>query len=455
MYVFKAVALFLCLIILSACGGGGSTPAAAPVAAYSFKATGGILNDGSGASGLVVLAILRDDQGVGPGLNAGWQIAITGPGLSQPLPVPYADGSASSYTSWRWKGINPASGTYTATATNGTTTLTSRFDISASDTLARPALSKTNDVVSWNAVAGAGSYYYEVTDGYDVVTQSGYLNPDSSSFQLNTLPDGSYSISVFAQTKSRIDLMNDNSAAPVLPAQDNISVSTMAFVSTGGSAGSYNLSAAGGVLYMGQDGGVDRYGLVVWSSILTNATPGAPVASDWSVSVTGPGIDASAPLVFTYPRTDTHHAYWDFGIVPAAGIYTVTATMSGSTDVVSAQFYVPAPTAQLPVVTGVGVTPAANSYTVKWDAVPGAGSYYLNVWADVGGVYTEVASAWLDGSTLTAEIQKTSLSHGTLYDVYLTACTLDMTTAKALPPPSPSQVNMSDNTFAPASFTAQ
>jgi hypothetical protein len=457
MKTLKALTLFLCVIILPACGGGSGGTSVNAVNEYSFQATGGTLNDGSGESGLVVLATLRDSKGVGPGLTGGWKITVTGPGISAPLTESYDDGSSSSYQSWWWKGLNPDPGTYTATATNGKTTLISHFDISASNTLVRPALSRANGVVSWNAATGAGSYYYEVTDGYGAIAQSGYLNAGSSSFsfQLNTLPDGSYSISVYAQTKSRVDLMNDTSAMPTLPSQDNISVSTMDLVIANGSTGAYNLSATGGVLYMGQENGVNQYGLVIWTSILTNATPSSPPAADWTISVTGPGIDSSAPIVFTYPKTDSHYVYWDFGTVPAGGTYTVTATTSGSSYTVSAQFTIPAPTAQLPVVTGIGVTPGSSSYAVNWNAVPGAGSYYVSLWAYVGGTYTEVGNIWVDGSTLTAQIPKTSLTIGTLYDVYVTACTLDMTTGKTLPPPSPSQVNMSDNAFILVSFTAQ
>jgi hypothetical protein len=452
----KALTLLLCVIILSACGGSGGGGAVGGSTLYRFEAVGGTLNDGTAANGLVVLATLRDSNGTGPGLNGGWNITITGPGISTPLSVPYRDGSASSYASWQWKGVIPGTGKYTATATNGTAILTSSFNVSASSILPQPALSRVSDVVSWNAVTGAGSYYYQVTDGFGAIAQSGYLDASASpSFQLKTLPDGSYVIAVSAQTKSRVDLMNDKSAAPLLPAQENASVSTLNFTTVAGSPGSYNLSASGGVLYMGQQSGVDQYGLVVWSSILTNAVPGSPTAFDWTISVTGPGIDSSAPIVFTYPKTDSHFVHWDFGTLPAAGTYTATATASGSTEILSTQFTIADPTAKLPVVTGIAVASAPNGYTVNWNAVPGAGSYYLNLWAVVGGTYTEVASTWISGSTLTADIPKTSLTKGTLYDVYVTACSADMTTMNAVPPPAPSQVNMSDNTFASGSFTAQ
>ncbi|HEY6872128.1 MAG TPA: hypothetical protein VI298_05290 [Geobacteraceae bacterium] len=461
MKMLKAVTLAICLGIMAACGGGGSgggsvstTSNVAPV--YTLKVSGGTLNDGSGTNGLAVLATLRDSQGTGPGLTGGWRITITGPGITQPLTVPYDDGAPASYEIWRWEGLNPATGTYTATASNGTATLISTFTIDAASTIPQPPLTKNGSAVSWTPVPGAGSYHYTVTDGTGSAVASGYINADSAaasySFPLPTLADGSYAVQVLAHTASIPLLMGDTSPSPSLPSRENISASSMTFAVAGGVDGSYDMAAKGGTLYMGKDSSqTDQYGLVIWSSILTST--GTPPAGDWTVTVTGPGI--TTPLTFTYPATDSHYAYWDFGTVPAAGTYTVTATASGSADSVSAQFSIPAPTAQLPVETGISVTPGSNSYAVNWNAVPGAGSYYVNIWANVGGEYTEVATAWVDGNTYTAVIPKNSLTKGALYDVYVTACTLDMTTAHTVPPPGPSQVNMSDNTFAPASFTAQ
>ncbi len=461
-----------CFFLLASCGGGGGGAVNAGPAnvggGYTLEVSGGTYNDGSGPSGLAVLATLRNKDTLGPGLIDAWQITITGPGITQPLTVSYDDGSSSSYQAWWWEGTNPGGGTYTATATNGTTTLHYNFTINAATTLVRPALTNNGTSISWKAVTGAGSYYYRITDGTGM-TLPGYANyinaaplATSYSFDLPTkMSDGSYLIEVYAQTKDRLDLMIDPSPAPALAAQENISVSTMDLVITNGSPGSYNLSAVGGVLYMGQDKGADQYGLVVWSSLLTNASSGTPPAGDWTLKVTGPGISNSAPIVFTYPKTDAHYVYWDFSTLPLAGTYTVTATSLGSSEKPSAQFTITNATAQLPVATGISVTSDSTNYTVSWNTVSGASSYYVNLWTDVWNAslgqyeYTEVAGAWVNGSTLTALIPKNSLTKGTLYDVYVTACILDMTTAKTLPPPTPTQVNMSDNTYATVSFTAQ
>jgi hypothetical protein len=449
------------MVLVAACGGSGSgggnvSSTSSSVKTYTLKVSGGTLNDGSKTTGLVVLATLRDSLGTGPGLIGGWTITITGPGITLPLKVSYDDGSACSYEIWRWKGLTPATGTYTVTATDGSQRLTSTFTIDSTSSSQQPPLTKNGSTISWPPVSGAGSYYYAVTDGSGSTVTSSYISADSSatsySFQLPTaLPDGSYSIEVVAHTESLPQLGADPSPAPSLPLQENSSSSSMTFAVSGGSYGSYSLAAKGGALYEGKYGGVDQYGLVIWTSILTST--GSTPAGDWTVSVSGPGI--STPVTFTYPATDSHYVYWDYGTVPAAGTYTVTAAASGSSDTVSAQFTIPAPTAQLPVVSGIAVTPGSSSYTVNWNAVTGAASYYVNTWALVGGTYTEVAGAWINGSTLMANIPKSSLTSGTQYDVYVTACTLDMTTASTLPPPNPAQVNMSDNTYAAASFTAQ
>lgn len=442
--------------LLTACGGGGgSGNKSAPSnvgGGFTLLASGGTINDGSGNNGLALLATLRDGNGVGPGLSGGWQVAITGPGMTQPLKVSYDDGSPSSYQLWRWEGLNPATGTYTATASNGTVSLSCNFTINSANNLQRVALAKSGSTLTWNPVSGAGSYYYLVSDGTGSTVVSGYLNGDPSltaySFQLPTLADGSYQVEVFAHAQSLPQLMSDPSSAPSLTAQENISVARMELAIAGGNPGSYDLAAKGGILYLGKDSAnVDRYGLAVWSSILTSTA--TPPAGDWTVAVTGPGI--TTPLTFTYPKTDTHYLYWDFATPPASGSYTVTATAPGYT--LTAGFTIPNQAAQLPVAANITVTPTASSYTITWNAVPGASSYNVNVWATVGGVYTEIAGEWVNDSA--ASVPKGSLTGGVLYDVYVTAATLDMTTTKSLPTPNPLQVDMSDNTYGAVSFTAQ
>ncbi len=446
------------LLSLTSCGGGSSGPSGPSNVGggYTLQVSGGTLNDGTATKGLVVLATLRDDAGNGPGGTAGWTITITGPGISVPLTVNYDDGSSGSYIVWIWNYITPPSGTntYTARATNGTTTLTYTFNVNATTNLSQPTgLIRSGNTISWNLLTGAGSYYYSVTDGTGASVAHGVLPATTASFTLSGLPDGSYLVEVYAHTNNLYDLGSDPSPSPALLPQENTSLAILDFIVNG----SYALDARGGVLYEGEyPTGTPHYGLVIWSSILTTTATPTPPAGDWVVSVTGPGI--TTPIVFTYPRTDSQYVYWDFGIVPvpaASGTYTVTATPAAGGTLISQTFTITNPTSQLPVATGLTATPTnGGGATISWTAVAGANSYYVNVWTDVNGVYTEVAGRWVTSTSTT--ITNGTLTKGVAYDVYVTACQLNMTDTTSVPPTAPgAQVDMSDTTFTYATITAQ
>lgn len=420
----------------------------------------------------MVLATLRDSDGNGPGAAAGWTITITGPGINAPLTESYDDGSPSSFITWRWKNITPQNSTYKASATNGSVTLTYTFTIDASKTLPNTSLTKTSSVISWSSVTDAGSYYYLVTDGSGTAADYGYLNFGQNSFTLPVLPDGSYQVEVYAHTKNRLDLMIDPSPTPDLLAQENMSVSQTTF-SVSGSGSGYYLNARGGTLYMGQVEIVDPpyvadvYGLSIWTSIATS-TGGTP-AGPWTIKVTGPGLPLLTDpdvFTFTYPGTYSHYLYWDFGFAPESGIYTVTAT--NGTTTLTDSFSIPNITAKLPGATGISLTQtSAKGGNVSWNLVPGASSYYVNIWTCVGlnsvnepqgctnnGVYSEIAAGWVN--TNSAVVVSHTFTSGTIYDVYVTASSLDMTTRKTSPPPTPgTQVDMSDTYFTYYTFTAQ
>jgi hypothetical protein len=309
-------------------------------------------------------------------------------------------------------------------------------------------LNQSGDVISWSPVADAGSYYYQVRDGNNTLVTNGYLSKSLTSFVLPSLPDGSYLVQVYAQTKNRIELMADSSVAPVLPSQENVSVSEYSFP-VGGAGNGYYFNARGGVLYMGQDpSGTDQYGLAIWTSILNSAT-GSPPAGDWTVTVTGP--DITEQLTFIYPKTKAHYLYWEYGVIPASGLYTVTATAPGYT--LTGSFTIPNITAKLSVAGSLSASPTTGGgASATWAAVAGAGSYYVNVWTYVSDVYTEIAGGWVN--TNAALIPNGTLSKGVAYDLYVTASSLDMTVNTA--PSSPGvQVDISDTTFTYSSFIAQ
>ncbi len=451
------------LLILAGCKGKSKSPSNIG-GGYILLVSGGTLNDGSGVNGLAVLVTLRDSGGNGPGGAAGWQIKITGPGINSPLVVSYDDGSQYSYSTWWWEEFDPLSGTYTATATNGTTTLTYNFSINAAQNLTQPDLNKSGSTIWWNPVTGAGSYYYEVTDGSGGLVTFDYIASDPLltlySFELPGLTEGSYLVSVYALTKDRLALASPTS--PSLPSQENDSLAIIDFVH-GGTGSGYALDARGGVLYEGLDSlgtGTDAYGLVIWTSLVTNSTPSTPPAGDWDITVTGPGI--TKPIAFTYPRTNYHYVYWDFGTVPVGGeTYTVSAIVSGGTTSLTQSFTIPSPASKLPVAANLSTNPTSGGgASISWDPVPGANSYYVNIWTDIWNaalnrwVYTEIAGNWM--KTTSAVIPGGTLTKGISYDVYVTACELDMTDTTAVPPPDPgSQTDMSDTTFTYATITAQ
>ena len=275
--------IVLLVFLLTSCGGGGSSGPSGPAnvgGGYTLQVSGGTLNDGTGTNGIVVLATLRNSGGNGPGA-AGWQISITGPGFGAPLTVSYDDGSPFSYMTWWWENFNPLSGSYTATATDGNTTLVYQFCLTASSNLSQPALNKTNSTIFWNSITGAGSYYYRVTDGTCVDVMTGYFSSDplqtTYSFDLPYLTDGSYLVEVYAQTTDRGALQSDPSPSPALASQENMSLVAMDFVQGCG----YSLSSRGGVLYEGEyPTGTPHYGLVIWSSILTTTATPTPPAGD-------------------------------------------------------------------------------------------------------------------------------------------------------------------------------
>lgn len=476
-FMFPSVANYFFLFILAltvlsllgtmaGCGGGGDndTPPSDPKnvgGGYTLKASGGTLNDGVGTNGLVVLTTLRDSGGNGPGA-AGWMVTITGPGISVPLTESYDDGSTSSYIIWMWDSITPLTGTYTASATNGTTTLTYGFTIDATKMLQPRAVTKLGSIVSWNAVTGAGSYFYTVTNGSGTPVMNGDLPVATTSFTLPGLPDGSYLAEVYAYTGDISALGNDQSSSPVLPAQENVSFSATEFILNA----SYAMDARVGVLYEGTTGAApatDHYGLVIWSSILTapasTATVPTPPAGDWNITVTGPGLPlatAADALKFKYPATYAQYAYWDYRTLdPSGGPYTVTAVSSYGTATISQVISIPTPTAKLPLPTGVAVTPGnGGGASASWNPVPGAGSYYVNVWTDVDGTYTEIAGSWVNATS--ALILNGTLTKNITYDLYVTSCTLDMTDVTTVPPSDPgSQVNMSDPVFTYTTFIAQ
>ena len=231
-----------------------------------------------------------------------------------------------------------------------------------------------------------------------------------------------------------------------------MSLGSIEFMQNGG----YSLNARGGVL----NEGYGNHGIAVWASIITaptnsSAVSPTPPAGDWNVTVTGPGIANTAPITFTYPRGDSQYVFWDFEIIPSSsGSYTVTAVPAAGGDKITTTFTIPAPTQELPLATVTATATSGGGANVSWTAVSGANSYYVNVWAVVDGFYTEIAGNWVTGTSAT--VAAGTLTPGVEYDVYITACQLNMTDTTTTPPASPGiQVNMSDTIFTYATIFGQ
>lgn len=463
--VIRTLILFFSIILLSfpiaSCGGNKADIPPNVGGGYTLKVSGGTLNDGSGANGLVILATLRDNQGWGP--VSPWTITITGPGISAsaPLEVEYHEYQHYSYMSWEWAGFKPLSGTYRATATNleRTVTLYDDFTINSGSTLSRPAPSATSSgntvTLSWPQVANAGSYYYEAcapaSSGQGCLY--GYTTGLSQNVTFGNLVNGDYLIRVRAYTSNRLSLQTVFS-------QENVSEYALSFPIGGDeTSNNYSFNAALGILDYGLrgPGSTPIYGLSLWTSILYGSpNPTAP-PGNWNIIISGPnGLSAN----FIYPKNVKHYAYWYYSIEPVPGTYTITATYgSARKDVV---LTIQSASARLPLPTNISAELAGSDISISWNAVSGAKSYYLNLWAEVWNSitkqveYKEVWGGWVkdSGAAATSAVIAKSTSmipSGLSCDVYVTAHEVDMTSAS--PPSSVSYADMSENYYGyPLSF---
>ncbi len=448
--------------VLSACSGSSKSSSAPPAnvgGGYTLMASGGTLNDGSGTKGLVVLATLRDSQGWGPSFP--WTIKITGPGISSssPLTLLYQDSRIGSYMSWEWAGFAPLSGTYRATATNpdGTISIYYDFQVSTTSALARPAPSVSPSggyTLSWQAIAGATSYSYEVFPPGGGVSL--YGTTSTTSVTLGPLTtNGDYLARVRAYSTDRSALSVSSAPSPVLAPQENASEYTFTFPVGGDqTSGNYSFTVAGGVMDYGLrgPGASPINGLAIWTSILNTTTPNptAP-AGNWNIRITDPN---GTVLNYIYPAGKQHYAYWYYSIVPVAGTYTVTATYGAASR--TAMFTLSDISSRLAPLTYTEISASMNAttkdITITWPAVTNARSYYVNLWADVWNnttrqfEYKEVWRSWVSSTSVTIVKSTSAIPAGLSCDVFVTAHEINMTTS-APPSPLPARADMSENYY--------
>jgi hypothetical protein len=409
----------------------------------------------------VILATLRDSEGMGPGMP--WTITITQLGTTLPqisLTVEYNDFNYHSYMGWEWSGIEPVTGDYRATATNGSGSVSIYYDfhVDSAGAFTRPAVLSVSSTytLSWNSVPNASSYSYEVYppsgSGLDPVI--GYTT--TTSVALTGLSaTGDYLVWVRAYASDRTVLETSSASAPPIPSQENVSEYTFTFPVGGDDTSThYSFSAAGGYMDYGlTDPSYNSiYGIAIWTSIqdiYTNPSPTAP-AGNWNVKVKKQ--DGTIVANFIYPAGVRHYAYWFYDIEPAANTpYTVEATYGGAAKTASFNLTT---TARLLLPTNIKATldSLTKNIGITWDGVTGARSYYVNLWAFVTDPvtnqleYSEVWSKWTNTTSVTVTPGDQGLPAGLSVDIFVTAHELDMSDpVPPATPPTDNRADMSEN----------
>ncbi len=407
-----------------ACGGYPSPPP------YALEASGGTYSDGSGQPGVAVLATLRDAAGAGPA--AAWSGTLSD-GSGPRASVTYADSSVGSYAALWWPDLWFAPGSYVLALQSGEESARVPFSITDGPPLPFPqvVLSADGATISWTAVAGAAAYECRVDDAGGLVrVAAGAI----AGCAVGDLPDGAYQASILAYSTDLAAIGADHTQRPALPARFDVSEAKLSFLRSG-TAPVVVLQAAGGAI----EWGVGERTLALWLSILN--ADGTANPNTWTVSITGPGVSPSSPIVFTYPGNFPRLLVWSYYQPATPGLYMATASSLAGT--ITAAFSVGAP-ALLDIPIGVTAAGGAQgSASVDWTPVTGAHSYLVSVWQGA----TFVTSQWV--SSPPASFPQGTFAAG-VYDVYVAATDADMIGGGR-----PAQVAVAENTMQPGSLAVQ
>lgn len=427
------IAVVLSCVAMVACGGPGS-PSDGLVSGdgYTLGLRGGTYDAGGGYTSLAVLMTLRDADGRGPA--GAWQIEITDP-ADQPVPatLAYDDGSPGSYVAWWLDGIAPLTGTYHARAIGPSTTLETTFLVDAAGGLSLPSVRTQGGVVVWDAVAGAASYTCTVVDEAGTASTLGPMSERRCDPAV--LAGNAYSVAVRAFSADLASLGRDLQPAPTLPTSFDASEARVGL--TSGAHSAIVRAAVGAINY-----GTVTPGLVLWLSI--RQADGTVPSTAWTVDVVGPPVGPGSPWTVEYPAGAPQILTWAYDLPSVAGSYSVTA--KGRDTTVAVEAALGSVETLMPVYAVTADPSGAGGALVDWEEVPGAKSYQVSVWTST--VTPELAeSVWTDGSPF-------RFAPGTFapgrYDVYVAATNVAMTNASA---PTPSHVAVSENSYAPVSFT--
>lgn len=432
------------LLVMGVIACGGSGPAEPPVpptvdtsGGYTLVLRGGVFDDGT-RRGLSLLATLRDAAGKGP--QTPWSLSVRAPSGLDVADVDYFDSSSGSFMAWWWGAVAPETGKFRVSAIGPDgASIDLPFEVLDRNGIAsaRPSLATDARSLVWEAAPGASAYVCQVTaSGSTLITTAPSTN---RACDVSTLPEGAYVASVLSLSVDPAELSANAAQRPVLPAFD-VAAGVLGF-SRSSTSPSVQLRAAGGTLNFGRL----NPGLAFWVSV-ANAD-GTPPTAEWTVSVTGPGISSSNPLVATYAASRPQLTFWSYDLTARAGTYVVIAS-SGATQLLT-EVPVGDAASALPIATGIIATPKpSGAADVAWSAVAGASSYRIAVWPSGPGATAPVVESWVRDPR--AMLPTGTFTAGKSYDVYVMAAGVDMTGT----PSMPASVALSENSYQPVTFSA-
>lgn len=428
------------LLFCAACGGsagsledGSADPGELRLAGKTLSVRGGTHLLG-GRQSLAALISIRDDLGKGP--TTPWNLTFTAPSGEEVASETYDDNSEGSFMGFWWPNVAAEPGKYTATATVGTDRASISFQV-VEPTLgfvANSSFERRTGLLTWDAAEGAKSYSCRLFSA--TATQSTTSPSTARSCAFGALSDGAWSASMLAFSADLAALSAERDALPTLPVSFEVTEVKYGFAISGD--GGYQLRAAGGPL---------NYGSITQGlAVAVDLTVLGAGASDrpWNLDVSGPAFANGETWRAMLPPGARRAVFWSYDYRPRSGNYGLKAQSDAGT--VATDFVIgEEPPLQQPQ--GVLVQPSpSGAAEVTFEPVASARAYLVAGWAF--GAAAPTAEVWVASSP--ARFPSQTFTAGTSYDVFVSATNVDVLGAASLP----STVKVSENTYAPAVFTA-
>lgn len=424
--------LVLIAFSVVACGGGSKTPGAVTSSRYVLQAVTGYYTDGSNRDGVAVLATLRDPDGKGP--PSPWTLSLTNSQGDTGATGTYDAPNAGSFVLWLFPDVpysTSASYTLTLSGPEGTAEVALQDQYGHAPGVPTPALSADGSTLSWASDAYATSFRCFVTSQGDLQLQA---DGNAPTCDVSALGDGSYVAAVESLTADLVALAGDPRQTPPLPAFVDVLEGKLGFVKGGTTA--YTLAAAGGPITINNP---SFDGLSLWLSLQDSS--GAAPTTDWTLSVTGPGISSSNPLQFAYPAGSPQALLWNDDLAVQRGQYSVVAT-NGSLQLSTSFTVGYYQNITIPWDPAGSGKPGGGA-TLSWSLLPDAKSYYASIYDHGTGDF--FAGHWTTGNSVDFTPQEAPSGH--TYDGYVAACDDDMTQLER-----PLSVRVAENAYWPATI---